>query len=804
MEDVTLNIRHNADQSTTSVKSLSNAMGSFASNSKKASTNGTAAANGFKKIGQACLSAGRYATKGASGLSKFTSSLGRIAFYRAIRSAIRHVTDSFKEGLDAAYNWSKQQGGANAKLAGAMDALSAASGRMKLQLGAAFGGLIVAIEPVLIRIINLVTAAADAITRFFAVLNGGGYYKKAVGSLNDLGSAAGGAGKQVKGLLASWDELNVIGKESGGGGGGSNSTDYSGMYEWAEAESDWANLFASGDFFGIGAKIGDALGEAAQKFTDFLKKPEIQNFGTNLADTLNGLVENEKNWYKIGETIGTGIGTVTKWIVDFFDNVDWTQVWGAVNVFAKGVKDGVVKELDGEFGKNEDGENKTFIQWLTNIIDPGPFIKEGQSTIIWKMRKFLADILGVFDSKNWENGGNFSFWEGIGSWLEQLFSPLKNGAENVGKWLSDIGTSFDNWYSDTVQSFNDKWSLIVARLEDIPAKLKNYGIKGINGLKSGIESGLNSLIEKWNGSDLVQLLGWELDPVHFDLIPEIPEEELNKNYNKAKAEIEARSKENPTVFDSTANYTDWSVDGSKDKSKVSHFTTWNSTAQWNYQKTGSKWGGTTWNSTAQWNAQKIGPKWAGTTWNSTALFKSYTVDDSLKSNGYLRISATADIKSVTGSSVNFAQAAKGGLYKNGAWRPITSYASGGSPFGGQIFRARENGNPELVGTINGSTAVMNNGQIVASVSAGVARAISNIRFKMVGFGGASISSTPMDNEQIAQNIQNGIERGNEEQNDLLREQNNILLRLLQNGIQLNPSVAFGQVVARSTDLYARA
>ena len=104
MADVTLNIRHNADQATSSVKSLSNAMGSFASNSKKASTNGTAAANGFKKIGQACLSAGRSATKGASGLSKFVSSIGRIAFYRAIRSAIRYVTDSFKQGLEAAYN----------------------------------------------------------------------------------------------------------------------------------------------------------------------------------------------------------------------------------------------------------------------------------------------------------------------------------------------------------------------------------------------------------------------------------------------------------------------------------------------------------------------------------------------------------------------------------------------------------------------------------------------------------------------------------------------------------------------------
>ena len=210
MADVTLNIRHNADQATSSVKSLSNAMGSFASKAVLAAKAGLAAANGFLKIGKAIwnVSTGPI-RKATSGFSKLTSSLGRIAFYRAIRSAIRFVTDSFKQGLEAAYNWSKAQGGENAKLAKAMDNLSEASGRMKLQLGAAFGGLITAIEPILIRIINLVTAAADAITRFFAVLNGGGYYKKAVGGLEKVSTAAGGAGNKIKHLLAKWDTWTV-------------------------------------------------------------------------------------------------------------------------------------------------------------------------------------------------------------------------------------------------------------------------------------------------------------------------------------------------------------------------------------------------------------------------------------------------------------------------------------------------------------------------------------------------------------------------------------------------------------------
>lgn len=62
--------------------------------------------------------------------------------------------------------------------------------------------------------------------------------------------------------------------------------------------------------------------------------------------------------------------------------------------------------------------------------------------------------------------------------------------------------------------------------------------------------------------------------------------------------------------------------------------------------------------------------------------------------------------------------AGGGVFAGGTWHPVTAYAGGGMPASGQFFMAREAG-PELVGTIGGHTAVMNNNQIVASVSKGV-------------------------------------------------------------------------------------
>ena len=74
--------------------------------------------------------------------------------------------------------------------------------------------------------------------------------------------------------------------------------------------------------------------------------------------------------------------------------------------------------------------------------------------------------------------------------------------------------------------------------------------------------------------------------------------------------------------------------------------------------------------------------------------------------------------------------ANGGVFTGGSWHQIQAYAGGGLPDAGQMFVARESG-PEMVGTIGGHTAVINNDQIVASVSSGVYEAV------MAAMGGQS-------------------------------------------------------------------
>ena len=54
-----------------------------------------------------------------------------------------------------------------------------------------------------------------------------------------------------------------------------------------------------------------------------------------------------------------------------------------------------------------------------------------------------------------------------------------------------------------------------------------------------------------------------------------------------------------------------------------------------------------------------------------------------------------------------------------------TFASGGFPTTGELFIARENGIPEMVGQIGGQTAVANNDQIVTAIEQGVYRAMSS-------------------------------------------------------------------------------
>ena len=88
------------------------------------------------------------------------------------------------------------------------------------------------------------------------------------------------------------------------------------------------------------------------------------------------------------------------------------------------------------------------------------------------------------------------------------------------------------------------------------------------------------------------------------------------------------------------------------------------------------------------------------------------------------VTVTYNAKGTAVSGSTSKRLATGGIFAGGMWHNIAGYANGGAPKRSRLFYANENGMPELIGRIGGNTAVMNNGQIVASVASGVYRAVT--------------------------------------------------------------------------------
>lgn len=863
MADVTLNIRHNADQAAPAVNKLAAAMGNMAQNSQKAAKSGNEAANGFSRIGKACLSAGKSASRGAGFFSKFTSSLGRIAFYRAIRTAIRYVSQAFREGLENAYQFSKMN---NGPLAASMDRLKVAAGTMKNQLGAAFGGLITLIAPIVEQVIALVTRLATALARLFAMLGGGGTYKVAKTGFNEVGKAAGGAGGKIKGLLAAWDELNVIGKESGGGGGGADVDAYADMFEYATAPA------FNGDWGWIGRWLNDGVKQLAKGIDEWAEKVKALNLGKKIGDFVNGLFSDPTAWGDLGGAIGKALGVVVDGIITFFETVDWENVIKSIGAFCSRLAEEFFKQLKDAFPEGSwmdnlfeglyaafhslsdlftnDLEWKRFkttwqLEWASLKVDWYSFLVDIQEGLVGtKLGKFL----GITTEKLNKNKKALRDAEMDVDALEITYKALtrtladaanktKEETNAIDELAGKDGTKVDIKANvpkpiDTNDLFRNRpithgkktgagtATLPVGIQPTInstvePEKVFTY-YSGVGHNSQGLTLGLGILPKLANVADFNKEVAEEITgktwtaPINpkynsdTDFIKDMqnkiigklwpakvnPEynngdgffDKLKKNitnvifkapvnpeYNSAtdfiaslkkyvtgvmwKAQVEPQYKQNNkffTEFKKQVTDKTWEFDATPSVSQTSFANKFKEAVK----NLPTAKVDTTVNPPSQTSVNNALSAIPSTkTITVSATFDGQSLKDKIRSaiSGITAtIKTTINGKTKDLGKINIPAAAEGGIFDTV----------------GQLFVAREAG-PELVGTMGGHTAVANN-------------------------------------DQIVEGIESGVRTAQSEQNELLRQQNSILMQLLNKDLTISPSVALGQVVARSTALYGRA
>lgn len=288
--------------------------------------------------------------KTSGGFSNLLKTMRQMVLSMAVFQAMSKGVEFLKSGLQNLAVYSKEY---NKN----MSALVSSTRMLKNSLAVAFAPIISAVIPYLVKLIDWISAAANAVSRFFAILGGKKTYTQAIkqnknyaASLNNVGKSADNA----KGSLAGFDDLDVLQKnDASGSGGGSSSGGADGSgFEQADVGvvSDWAEQFKSavdsGDWYGVGSLVAQKLNEALSAIDWGFIQTQAYNFATNLANGLNGFVSG-LDWNLIGTTIGNGLMTGLLFAYTFLTTFDF-ETFGTK--IAEGIEGAITPMLFVTFG----------------------------------------------------------------------------------------------------------------------------------------------------------------------------------------------------------------------------------------------------------------------------------------------------------------------------------------------------------------------------------------------------------------------------------------------------------------------
>ncbi len=456
-----------------------------------------------KTLVQASLGTGKF----AGGLSKILDAFKRIVFYRAIRRAIREITQAFKDGVNNLYEYSTAIGNVDAARAvSTMNELATAGLYIKNSLGAAVMPILQALVPVVNAVADAFATAANAVNMFFHALKGEGTFTKAKKYITDYDTGlkkATGSAKELKKQVFGFDELNIFNAPSSGGGGGGSALDYSQMFEEADIsdfmtnlkqmmdEGEWEQvgamvaarlneIVANFDAAGFGSKLGKKLQHGLSIAVGFMKNFDFTNAGAKVAAALNGLFY-EVHFEDIGTFLAEKLTAVIDFAIGFISEFDFGYAGESIKKVIVGFFDGLADwllEVDWESFGN------TFFQQVYDFvtgIDIGSIfasffnlvgIAFGSALQLFKgvMDGIYEKVSGYFHKKTEECGGNaiLGFLKGvldaligIAAWIyDNVFTPFVNGILSAFGISNGFSVPFKDIGDTIIMSFLD--GLVVA------------------------------------------------------------------------------------------------------------------------------------------------------------------------------------------------------------------------------------------------------------------------------------------------------------------------------------------------------
>jgi len=164
--------------------------------------------------------------------------IGRIAFNRLIRSALSLFTKGIGEGFTNFIHWSDSA-------RASMDQFATSSTYLKNSIAATLMPILIDLIPVFQRIVNWIAQATEAISMFYAYMNGRGTYVRAnkdyFTAWSDSADKANQKAKAFKATILGFDEINALNDNSATGSGSGSAINYNDMFEEAEIDMEIVN-----------------------------------------------------------------------------------------------------------------------------------------------------------------------------------------------------------------------------------------------------------------------------------------------------------------------------------------------------------------------------------------------------------------------------------------------------------------------------------------------------------------------------------------------------------------------------------
>ncbi len=430
----------------------------------------------------------------------FVNSIGRIALYRLVRSAIKGISTAAREGVNNLTRYSAALNSMDAAQANrTMSEYASTLQQVKNSIGAAVMPALTALLPIVIGIANAFITAANAVNQFLQALGGKGTFTRAKKNTTDYAKSLGGASSAAKELqktLLGFDEINRLNDENSGGGAGG--VDYGNMFEEAPVDSKIKSLaerikeaFNSGDWNELASELAAKINEFSAKLLSIFETPglkeKIAHMGAGLAEGLNTLV-NEINWVQLGQAIGAGLNLAITFAVAFLYTVDWVNFGNKIAEFFNGM----IEKIEWEnVGKLLWAKFKIVFEMLAGFISGLNMKKLGDA---------FSKLTISFTNSITETVKNID-WQKLGQQIAELIRSIDWGGiveafmYLMGAALAAFVTLCYGLLQDAVKSIMDYFT----------KKIQEAGGNVAKGLLNGIVDGLKN-IGAWIKTNMVDPL----------------------------------------------------------------------------------------------------------------------------------------------------------------------------------------------------------------------------------------------------------------------------------------------------------